>query len=163
MKCSLLFALALRAQVGHGFAGPAGSLALSNCFSAAAGATNGIVRRGVASTALKAAASKESGALKASETLRKTAVIEAMAERGDMTKVQAETALTAFTDVVMNNVSEGKEISLYGFGTFKGRTRKGRTGRNPRTGEEMEIKATTAPVFTASKNFKDRVKAAHTD
>ena len=60
MKCSLLFALALRAQVGHGFAGPVGGLALSNCFSAAAGASNGIVRRGVASTSLKAAASKGS-------------------------------------------------------------------------------------------------------
>lgn len=57
MKCSLLFALALRAQIGHGFVGPAGSLALSNCFSAAAGARNGIVRRGVASTSVKAAAS----------------------------------------------------------------------------------------------------------
>lgn len=50
MKCSLLFALALRAQCGNAFVGPTGSLALSNCVSAAAGAHNGIVRRGVAST-----------------------------------------------------------------------------------------------------------------
>lgn len=50
MKCSLLFALALRAQCGNAFVGPTGGLALSNCVSAAAAAHNGIVRRGVAST-----------------------------------------------------------------------------------------------------------------
>lgn len=50
MKCSLLFALVLRAQCGNAFVGPTGSLALSNCVSAAAAAHNGIVRRGVAST-----------------------------------------------------------------------------------------------------------------
>eukprot|EP00903_Cladosiphon_okamuranus_P011394 g10737.t1 len=157
MKCSLLFALVLRAQVGHGFAGPAGSLALSNCFSAAAGASNGIVRRGVASTPVRAAAKTSDAA----EIVRKPALVEAMAEKGDMTKVQAEAALAAFTDVVMSNVSEGKKISLQGFGTFEGRSRKGRTGRNPRTGEELEIKATTLPAFTAAKAFKDMVKEAH--
>lgn len=59
MKCALLFALALRAQLGQGFVGPAGGLALSNCVSAAAGARNGIVRRGLSSTSIKAAASDQ--------------------------------------------------------------------------------------------------------
>lgn len=59
MKCSLLFALALRAQSGQGFVGPTGGLVLSNCVSAAAAAHNGIVRRGVASTTFRAAAASD--------------------------------------------------------------------------------------------------------
>lgn len=57
MKCSLLLALAFRAQLGQGFVGPTGGLVLSNCVSVAARGSNNIVRRGVASTSLKAAAS----------------------------------------------------------------------------------------------------------
>lgn len=57
MKCSLLLALAFRAQFGQGFVGPTGGLVLSNCVSVAARSNNNIVRRGVASTSLKAAAS----------------------------------------------------------------------------------------------------------
>ncbi|CBN75285.1 DNA-binding protein HU [Ectocarpus siliculosus] len=161
MKCSLLLALAFRAQSGQGFVGPTGGLVLSNCVSVAARSNNNIVRRGVASTSLKAAASDEGS--DASVNLRKPAVVEAIAERSNLDKNQAEAALAAFTDVVMQEVADGNKISLQGFGTFEGRARKGRTGRNPRTGEELKIKATTAPAFSASKAFKDMVKAAHTD
>lgn len=54
-------------------------------------------------------------------------------------------------------LAEGNKINLQGFGSFEGRARKGRTGRNPRTGEELTIKATTAPAFAAAKAFKDMV------
>ncbi|CAB1102614.1 unnamed protein product [Ectocarpus sp. CCAP 1310/34] len=162
MKCSLLLALAFRAQFGQGFVGPTGGLVLSNCVSVAA-RSNNIVRRGVASTSLKAAASDNGSDGKASVNLRKPAVVEAIAERSNLNKNQAEAALAAFTDVVMQEVADGNKISLQGFGTFEGRARKGRTGRNPRTGEELKIKATTAPAFSASKAFKDMVKAAHSD
>ncbi|CAN0340086.1 unnamed protein product [Pylaiella littoralis] len=155
MKCSLLFALALRAQCGNAFVGPIGGLALSNCVSAAVGAQNGIVRRGVASTPQARAAAASSADSEVSVVVRKTAVIEGMAERGDLTKVQAEAALAAFTDLVMSNVADGKKINLQGFGTFEGRARKGRTGRNPRTGEELTIKAKTVPAFSAAKAFKE--------
>ncbi|CAM9571204.1 unnamed protein product [Scytosiphon promiscuus] len=164
MKCSLLLALAVRAQFGHGFMGPAGGFVLSNCVSTAARCNSNIpsiVRRGVASTSFNAAASGGDG--DAPAVLRKTAIVEAMAERSDLNKVQAEAALAAFTDVVMKEVTEGKKINLQGFGSFEGRARKGRTGRNPRTGEELTIKATTAPAFSAAKAFKEMVKNAHTD
>ncbi|CAM9492662.1 unnamed protein product, partial [Ectocarpus fasciculatus] len=157
MKCSLLLALAFRAQFGQGFVGPTGGLVLSNCVSVAArGNGNNIVRRGVASTSLKAAASGKGS--DAAVNLKKTEVVDAIAERSDLNKNQAAAALAAFTDVVMQEVAEGNKISLQGFGTFEGRARKGRTGRNPRTGEELKIKATTAPAFSAAKAFKDMVR-----
>lgn len=58
-------------------------------------------------------------------------------------------------------ISDGKKVNLQGFGTFEPRGRAGRTGRNPRTGESMEIKATTVPAFVASKTFKDQVWNVH--
>lgn len=57
-------------------------------------------------------------------------------------------------------VADGKKINLQGFGTFEGRARKGRTGRNPRTGEELTIKAKTVPAFSAAKAFKEMVRRA---
>lgn len=53
--------------------------------------------------------------------------------------------------------TEGNKITLSGFGVFQTRSRAGRTGRNPRTGEPLEIKASTLPVFTPAKSFKEQV------
>lgn len=57
-------------------------------------------------------------------------------------------------------VVDGKKINLQGFGTFESRERSGRQGRNPRTGEPIEIKATTVPAFSASKAFKEQERTA---
>ena len=57
-------------------------------------------------------------------------------------------------------MADGGKVNLQGFGTFEARGRKGRTGRNPRTGDPIDIKATTVPAFSASKPFKDQVRVA---
>ena len=68
--------------------------------------------------------------------------------------------LSATLDVITQSVAEGKKITSQGFGTFEPRERKARTGRNPKTGENIEIKAKKVPVFTPAKGFKDAVEQA---
>lgn len=67
------------------------------------------------------------------------------------------TSVCRFTYHQFQSVVQGKKVSLPGFGTFEPRPRAARKGRNPKTGEEMEIKAFTSVGFSASKTFKDRV------
>jgi len=57
----------------------------------------------------------------------------------------------------MDSVADNKRVQFIGFGTFEPRERKARTGRNPKTGEEIQIKASRAPAFSPSKKFKDMV------
>ena len=64
-------------------------------------------------------------------------------------------ALKAFTDVVAEELKKGEQIQLVGFGTFKVSERAAREGRNPQTGETMQIKASKTPKFTAGKALKD--------
>ena len=89
--------------------------------------------------------------------MNKTELVTAIAEKADITKKQAEAAVKAFTDVVMNEVADGGEVALVGFGTFKQGERSARKGRNPQTGDPIEIPATTVPKFKAGKAFKDAV------
>ncbi|GBF96728.1 hypothetical protein Rsub_09470 [Raphidocelis subcapitata] len=66
-------------------------------------------------------------------------------------------AVDALLDAIMHGVASGKEVAIPGFGSFKPRERKARTGRNPKTGDAINIAARTSPVFTAGKSFKDIV------
>ncbi|KAI8474521.1 MAG: DNA-binding protein HU [Monoraphidium minutum] len=66
-------------------------------------------------------------------------------------------AVDALLDAIIDNVAAGKEVAITGFGSFKPRERKARTGRNPKTGAEIKIPAKVAPVFSAGKTFKDVV------
>ena len=70
----------------------------------------------------------------------------------------AEKAVNALLDTVKEEVAAGKKVQLIGFGTFEARSRKARTGKNPRTGEALSIEAATVPAFKAGKAFKDVVK-----
>ena len=63
--------------------------------------------------------------------------------------------MKAFTDVVAEELKKGEQIQLVGFGTFKVSERAAREGRNPQTGETMQIKASKSPKFTAGKALKD--------
>lgn len=90
--------------------------------------------------------------------MNKTELITAMAEKTGMTKKDTEAALKAFTDVVEETLVAGDKVSLVGFGTFEVRDRAARTGRNPQTGEEIEISASKAPKFKASGKLKEIVK-----
>ena len=74
------------------------------------------------------------------------------------TKKDADKAVTAFIDTVTEALVEGRKVQLIGFGTFEVRERAARKGRNPQTGEEIEIPASKIPAFKAGKGLKDSVK-----
>ena len=82
-------------------------------------------------------------------------LVAAIAEKSELSKKDAEKALKAFTDVVAEELKKGEQIQLVGFGTFKVSERSAREGRNPQTGETMQIKASKSPKFTAGKALKD--------
>ena len=87
--------------------------------------------------------------------MNKTELIAAIAERAELSKKDSEKALKAFVDVVAEELKKDHKIQLVGFGTFEVSSRSARTGRNPQTGEEMEIAACKAPKFKAGKALKD--------
>ena len=89
--------------------------------------------------------------------MNKTELVAAMAEQAEMTKKDAENALTAFTEVVAKELKNGGKVQLVGFGTFEVSERAAREGRNPQTGETMKIDASKAPKFKAGKALKDEV------
>ena len=89
--------------------------------------------------------------------MNKAELITSMAEKSQLTKKDAESALKAFIDSVQEALESGEKVQLIGFGTFETRERAAREGRNPRTKEVIKIPATTVPVFKAGKEFKDKV------
>ena len=89
--------------------------------------------------------------------MNKAELITSMAEKSQLTKKDAESALKAFIDSVQEALENGDKVQLIGFGTFETRERAAREGRNPRTKEVISIPASVVPVFKAGKEFKDRV------
>ena len=89
--------------------------------------------------------------------MNKAELITSMAEKSQLTKKDAESALKAFIDSVQEALENGDKVQLIGFGTSETRERAAREGRNPRTKETITIPASTVPVFKAGKEFKDRV------
>ena len=87
--------------------------------------------------------------------MNKTELVAAMAEQTNLSKKDAEAALKAFIDVVSEELKKGEKVQLVGFGTFEVSERAAREGRNPQTGETMEIKASKPPKFKAGKALKD--------
>jgi len=81
--------------------------------------------------------------------MNKAELIDAIADKADLTKVAAKAALDAFTEVVAKSLKKGDRIALVGFGTFSVSQRSARTGRNPRTGEPIKIKAKKVAKFKA--------------
>ena len=82
-------------------------------------------------------------------------LVAAIAEKTELSKKDAEKALKAFTDVVAEELKKGEKIQLVGFGTFEVSERAAREGRNPQTGEAMQIAASKSPKFKAGKALKD--------
>ena len=89
--------------------------------------------------------------------MNKSELIDAIAKEAGLTKADAGNALDAITSSVTGALKSGDTVSLIGFGTFKVSKRAARTGRNPRTGAELKIAASNAPVFSAGKALKDAV------
>ena len=89
--------------------------------------------------------------------MNKSEFVDAIAKAADFTKVDAAKAVDAMIDVVTETLKAGDQITLVGFGSFQVKTREARTGRNPRTGETIQIKASKIPSFKAGKALKDAV------
>jgi DNA-binding protein HU-beta len=87
--------------------------------------------------------------------MKKTEFVEAVAASAEISKVDAATAVEAVLNVVTEALKAGDQVTLTGFGSFLVRERDARTGRNPRTGEEIQIKASKVPSFKAGKALKD--------
>lgn len=89
--------------------------------------------------------------------MNKSQLRDAVAARTDLSSAQADAALDAVLAAVTEAVAAGDKVTLPGFGTFEARQRSARTGRNPQTGAELEIPASTAPAFKAGSAFKKAV------
>ncbi len=89
--------------------------------------------------------------------MNKGELVDQVAKKAGVTKKAAEQIVTATVDTIMETLADGEKVTLVGFGTFEPRDRKAREGRNPKTGDKMEIPATTVPAFSAGKLFKEKV------
>ena len=89
--------------------------------------------------------------------MNKTELIAAVAEKADLSKKDAEAAITATVDAITEALTQGEKVQLVGFGSFEVKTRAARVGRNPRTGEEIPISEAKLPMFQAGKALKDAV------
>ncbi|MFY0988877.1 HU family DNA-binding protein [Halomonas sp. C05BenzN] len=89
--------------------------------------------------------------------MNKSELIEAIAASADIPKAAASRALDAMVDAVAESLKKGESVSLVGFGTFAVKERAARTGRNPQTGQPIEISAAKVPSFKAGKALKDSV------
>jgi DNA-binding protein HU-beta len=89
--------------------------------------------------------------------MNKSELIEITAKEADISKAAAEKALSAVMAAIVKAVSKGDSVTLVGFGSFKPSKRAARVGRNPQTGKELKIAATTVPRFTAGATFKAAV------
>jgi DNA-binding protein HU-beta len=92
-----------------------------------------------------------------STNMNKQDLIDAVASEAGITKSAAAETIDAFLDAVTNAVVKGDVIQLIGFGSFSTGARAARTGRNPKTGEALQIAASKTVKFTAGKAFKDAV------
>jgi DNA-binding protein HU-beta len=89
--------------------------------------------------------------------LNKTDLVSSVAEKAEFTKKDAEKAVNAIFASIEEALAKGDKVQLVGFGTFEVRERASRTGRNPKTGEEISIPATKVPAFKPGKALKDAV------
>ena len=90
--------------------------------------------------------------------MTKAELISKVANEAKITKAAAAQAVDAITEIITKDLKKGGRISLSGFGTFSVANRKARTGRNPQTGQQIQIPASKTPKFTAGKALKEAVK-----
>jgi DNA-binding protein HU-beta len=90
--------------------------------------------------------------------MNKTELVAAIADKTGLSKKDSEKALGAFIDTVAEALKNGDKVQLVGFGTFEVSERAARSGRNPQTGETIEIAASKSPKFKAGKALKDMIK-----
>ncbi len=89
--------------------------------------------------------------------MKKSELVAQLADQNDLTKRQAEKVIDDFLDLIKDELAKGEKVVLSGFGTFEVRTRVARSGRNPRTGEEIKVPAQKTPAFKVGKLLKDAI------
>ncbi|HIV81462.1 MULTISPECIES: HU family DNA-binding protein [Bacillales] len=90
--------------------------------------------------------------------MNKTDLINAVSDKADLTKKESGAAVDAVFESIQDSLKKGEKVQLIGFGNFEVRERAARKGRNPQSGEEIEIAASKVPAFKAGKALKDAVK-----
>jgi len=90
--------------------------------------------------------------------MNKGELVDVLAKKADLSKKDAKLCLDTLTDEITKALTNKEEVRLTGFGKFTTSERKARKGRNPQTGEEIQIPARTVPKFKAGKNLKEAVK-----
>ena len=92
--------------------------------------------------------------------VNKAELVDVIAQKADLTKVAAKEALKALLETISKALQRGDQVQITGFGAFEARWRESRKGRNPQTGEEVDIAGKWAPAFKAGKALKDEVASA---
>lgn len=92
--------------------------------------------------------------------MNKREIVSTIAEKAGLTQTAAESALDAALEAIGGALADGDKVALAGFGTFEVRERAARTGRNPQTGEQMEIAASKAPAFKPAAALKKTVSGS---
>ncbi|AOH54807.1 MULTISPECIES: HU family DNA-binding protein [Bacillaceae] len=90
--------------------------------------------------------------------MNKTELVSSVAAQAELTKDDAKKVVDALFETITSTLAKEEKIQLVGFGTFEVRDRAARTGRNPQTGEEIQIAASKVPAFKAGKELKEAVK-----
>ncbi|HDR7866411.1 HU family DNA-binding protein [Bacillus wiedmannii] len=90
--------------------------------------------------------------------MNKTELIKNVAQNAEISQKEATVVVQTVVESIINTLAAGEKVQLIGFGTFEVRERAARTGRNPQTGEEMQIAASKVPAFKAGKELKEAVK-----
>lgn len=93
-------------------------------------------------------------------TLTKADLIEEVLKVTELPRKESETIVETIFDSIIEAIQKGEKIEIRGFGSFRTRQRKGRVGRNPKTGEKVEVPAKRIPFFKPSKELKDFVNSA---
>jgi DNA-binding protein HU-beta len=155
---SVLFLLVLTMALASAFVakGPRGQQSLSrrpalSLSAAASKDADAVAPKAKKATKAKKASAKAPGP----ETFKKAEFIMSLSEKTGLNKKESEEAMQAVFDVIQEQVAAGKKVNLAGFGTFTCKDRAARKGRNPQTGEELQIAASKAPGFSAAKAWKD--------
>jgi integration host factor subunit beta len=96
-------------------------------------------------------------------TLTKADLIEEVLKVTELPRKESEIIVETIFDSIIEAIQKGEKIEIRGFGSFRTRQRRGRVGRNPKTGEKVEVPAKRIPFFKPSKELKDFVNTAHSD
>ena len=90
--------------------------------------------------------------------MNKTDLVKAVSVQAELTQKDAAKAVDAIFETISNTLAQNEKIQLIGFGTFEVRERAARKGRNPQTGEEIDIAASKVPAFKPGKELKEAIK-----